>query len=310
MKWRTPEPRPYYAKYKRLPVENDCGGWFACYELPGDIVAICEPQHLQEVNVYLIKGSERALLLDTGMGICNIEPLVRELWPGELTVVNCHRHFDHTGNNWRFREVLIADEAFSSSQFKSTLQGKHSGYIKEYETHTSVPFDLTGKNPTGFRLYCGPNHYHTLKAYDEGVEKEDRLYLNKLVPLGWKIVSWINTALVIPMFDLFTSWGLHIDDCDQVDHSAVCVCELQIEREDACAEAADRCYQREISGREDAGASAGDDAAVPASRRESDERLSADVIPIPGLDGYVLVPADSYRVAWQVLALGGRPIDL
>ena len=109
-----------------------------------------------------------------------------------------------------FSTVLIADEAFSSSQFKSTLQGKHSGYIKEYETHTSVPFDLTGKTPTGFRLYCGPNHYHTLKAYDEGVEKEDRLYLNKLVPLGWKIVSWINTALVIPMFDLFTSWGLHI----------------------------------------------------------------------------------------------------
>ena len=49
-------------------------------------------------------------MLDTGMGICNIEPLVRELWPGELTVVNCHRHFDHTGNNWRFPEVLVADE--------------------------------------------------------------------------------------------------------------------------------------------------------------------------------------------------------
>jgi len=109
-----------------------------------------------------------------------------------------------------FSTVLIADDAFSSTQFSSTVQGKHSGYIKEYTTHTSIPFDLTGKNPTGFRLYCGPNHYHTLKAYDEGVEKDNRLYLNKLVPLGWKIVSWINTALVIPMFDLFTSWGLHI----------------------------------------------------------------------------------------------------
>ena len=109
-----------------------------------------------------------------------------------------------------FSTVLIADDAFSSSEFHSTLQSKYSGYVKEYNTHTSVPFDLTGKNPTGFRFYCGPNHYHTLKAYDDGVAKEDRLYLNKLVPLGWKIVSWINTALVIPMFDLFTSWGLHI----------------------------------------------------------------------------------------------------
>ena len=109
-----------------------------------------------------------------------------------------------------FSTVLIADDAFSGSQFTSTMQNRHSGYIKEYTTHSSVPFDLTGKNSTGFRFYLGPNHYHTLKAYDEGVAKEDRLYLNKLVPLGWKIVSWINTALVIPMFDLFTSWGLHI----------------------------------------------------------------------------------------------------
>lgn len=109
-----------------------------------------------------------------------------------------------------FSTVLIADDAFSSSQFSSTLQSRHSCYIKQYTTHTSVPFDLTGKTYTGFRFYLGPNHYHTLKAYDEDLPRDERLHLNKLVPLGWKIVSWINTALVIPMFDLFTSWGLHI----------------------------------------------------------------------------------------------------
>ena len=109
-----------------------------------------------------------------------------------------------------FSTVLIADDAFSSSQFHSKPENRYSRYIKSYATTTSVPFDLTGKTPTGMRFYFGPNHYHTLKAYDEGAKKEDRLYLNKLVPLGWKIVSWINTALVIPMFDLFTSWGLHI----------------------------------------------------------------------------------------------------
>ena len=109
-----------------------------------------------------------------------------------------------------FSTVMIADDAFTGSVFRSMVQDKHSGYIKSYATQTSVPFDLSGKTPTGMRFYLGPNHYHTLKAYDEGVEKSERLYLNTLVPLGWKIVSWINTALVIPMFDLFTSWGLHI----------------------------------------------------------------------------------------------------
>ncbi len=109
-----------------------------------------------------------------------------------------------------FSTVLIADDAFSGSQFSSTVKNRYSGYIKEYNTHTSVPFDLTGKNITGMRWYMGPNHYHTLKAYDEGVARDERLHLNELVPLGWKIVSWINTALVIPMFDLFSNWGLHI----------------------------------------------------------------------------------------------------
>ena len=109
-----------------------------------------------------------------------------------------------------FSTVFIADDAFSSTELHSTVQPKHSGYIKEYTTNTSVPFDITGVNASGFRFYLGPNHYHTLKAYDDGVEKEERLRLNKLVPLGWKIVSWINVILVIPMFDLFTGWGLHI----------------------------------------------------------------------------------------------------
>ena len=109
-----------------------------------------------------------------------------------------------------FSSVLIADDAFSSSEFASRVQGKHSGYIKEYMTHTSVPFEVASNDPIGLRWLFVPNHYHTLKAYDEGVEKENRLHLNELVPLGWKIVSWINVILVIPMFDLFTGWGLHI----------------------------------------------------------------------------------------------------
>ena len=118
MKWKTPEPRPYYSKYEKIEVRNDCNGWFQCYRLPGDVIGICEPQHLQEVNVYIIEGSDRALVLDTGMGIMNIEPLIRELWPGELSVINCHRHFDHTGNNWRFPEVMIADEPGAIRQAK------------------------------------------------------------------------------------------------------------------------------------------------------------------------------------------------
>lgn len=109
-----------------------------------------------------------------------------------------------------FSTVFIADEFFNSATFYSRPLPSSSGFIKQYSTSTHVPFDITGTNTTGFRFYMGPNHYNTLKSYDEGVAKEDQLHLKSLVPLGWKIVSWINFIIVIPMFDLFTSWGLHI----------------------------------------------------------------------------------------------------
>ena len=109
-----------------------------------------------------------------------------------------------------FSTVLIAGEAFESTQLESTPQNAMSGHIKEYKTTASLPFDVTGKKNVDLKYYLGPNHYNTLKAYDKDVVSVEKLHLNELVPLGWKIVSWINKALVIPMFDLFMSWGLHI----------------------------------------------------------------------------------------------------
>lgn len=109
-----------------------------------------------------------------------------------------------------FSTVMIAEDAFESTTMESTPLNQHSRYIKEYKTTTNLPWDITGKQATNLRYYFGPNHYNTLKAYDKDVDKADRLHLNELVPLGWKIVAWINKILVIPMFDLFTSWGLHI----------------------------------------------------------------------------------------------------
>ena len=109
-----------------------------------------------------------------------------------------------------FSTVLIAEDALSSASLRSTPMQRNSGYVKRYETKASVGFDpLEGKS-TDFRMYLGPNHYNTLKSYDKGVDKSERLKLKSLVPLGWKIVAWINMILVIPMFDLLMSWGLNI----------------------------------------------------------------------------------------------------
>lgn len=107
-----------------------------------------------------------------------------------------------------FSTILIANEGFSTSHFES--QQLPAPYIKEYQTRTTVPMNVKENKSILFRLYIGPNHYNTLKAFNKGVDRQDRLNLQEVVPLGWKIVAWINKALVIPMFDIFSRWGLHI----------------------------------------------------------------------------------------------------
>ena len=109
-----------------------------------------------------------------------------------------------------FSTVMISEDGFESTTLESSPMNRYSGYMKEYNTVTAVPFDISDARNTDFRIYLGPNHYNTLKAYDKDKERADELRLKELVPLGWKIVAWVNKILVIPMFDLFTSWGMGI----------------------------------------------------------------------------------------------------
>ena len=177
-KWKGPEPRAYYGKYKKLDVQNG-KGWFDCYALPGDVIAICEPQHLQEVNCFLIFGKRRVLMLDTGMGICDIRPLVEELCGDDfygLQIVNCHAHFDHTGGNCRFREVMGADTAFSRRQAQT---GVPHGPLASQSDEDMFLFDY----PEGFRSdeYCVEPY--AFKPLEDG----------QLFDLGDRTVEFITT---------------------------------------------------------------------------------------------------------------------
>ena len=150
MKWMDPSKRrEYYAKYKRVNVKND-QGWFEVYELPGKVYAICEPQHYEEVNAFLAIGSESALLIDTGMGVCDISRLVTELWDGPLSLVNTHSHFDHTGGNYLYSEAWGVDEATSRRIASEGISGSLFGqYLDEDMFLLGYP---EGFKPEEYRL--------------------------------------------------------------------------------------------------------------------------------------------------------------
>jgi len=103
-----------------------------------------------------------------------------------------------------FSSIIIADDALSSTTLKSTLEPENSGYLKAYTAEMSVPFDPTGKTPTTFRFFFGPNQYKILSAIKSNNKDDSGLQLNRLIPLGWGIFGWVNKFAIIPMFNFFS----------------------------------------------------------------------------------------------------------
>jgi glyoxylase-like metal-dependent hydrolase (beta-lactamase superfamily II) len=109
-RWCDLLPRPGYAALERVAVSDD---WFQVYKVAQGTYAIYEPYQFQEVISYLILGSEKAVLFDTGMGISRIRPLVESLTRLPIQVVNSHTHFDHVGGNAEFDSVLGMDTRYT-----------------------------------------------------------------------------------------------------------------------------------------------------------------------------------------------------
>jgi glyoxylase-like metal-dependent hydrolase (beta-lactamase superfamily II) len=78
--------------------------WFYTRNVAPGVWLVGEPQH---VYSWLVEGSERAVMLDTGMGILPIRPVAERLTQQPLSVVNTHYHFDHIGGNWEFEDRAI-----------------------------------------------------------------------------------------------------------------------------------------------------------------------------------------------------------
>lgn len=105
-----------------------------------------------------------------------------------------------------FSSILIADKSFTSTSLTSEVLKEGSGYLKSFTSDMSVPFDVTGKESTGFRLYFGPNHFKTLSSYDKGLPADEKLHLRELIPLGWLVFGWVNQYFVIPLFNFLSKY--------------------------------------------------------------------------------------------------------
>jgi glyoxylase-like metal-dependent hydrolase (beta-lactamase superfamily II) len=96
--------------WQRVASGNRMDEWFRLATPRVGVVLIEEPWHDERVKSYLITGANRALLLDTGMGVGDLRSVVARLTDLPVTVVLSHAHWDHIGSTHQFigdAEILV-----------------------------------------------------------------------------------------------------------------------------------------------------------------------------------------------------------
>jgi YidC/Oxa1 family membrane protein insertase len=102
-----------------------------------------------------------------------------------------------------FSTIFIAENSFTSTTLESVVENEKSKYLKNYTAETAVTFDPKGSEATKFRIFIGPNQYKILSQYDKGVDSDQRLGLQQIIPLGWSLFRWVSRFIIIPMFNFF-----------------------------------------------------------------------------------------------------------
>jgi glyoxylase-like metal-dependent hydrolase (beta-lactamase superfamily II) len=138
--------------------------WFTVHPLNEHIIGIqerldlIEPRFLTKyVNMFLINGTEKSILFDTGSGLNEIRsilsPLIKQ---EELIVINSHSHFDHVGSNAEFPSIYI-----HHNDLDDIVNGLDIGYLK-----TSKQKIATGYEKSNYMLLPS-RKYNTLFGGEE-----------------------------------------------------------------------------------------------------------------------------------------------
>lgn len=100
-----------------------------------------------------------------------------------------------------FACIVIADKDFSANELSSNVL-KEGPFLKNFNMTSTVGFDSKDQS-VGLQLFLGPIKHSLLRGFDKGISSSEQLDLDKIVPLGGKIIRWANTGVILPMFNLF-----------------------------------------------------------------------------------------------------------
>ena len=141
--------------------------WFERRRLDDDITLLWEPHvvPLMRCNIWHVRGRDRDLMIDTGMGIASLREAARDLIDKAITAVATHTHGDHTGGHHEFEDCLVhraeveglrAPAADAGSLSFAGMGADFVRYLNEAGYHA---------DPDGLLVTALPRAGYDLKAY-------------------------------------------------------------------------------------------------------------------------------------------------
>ena len=165
-RWDTLFPYPQTADLEKKNAER--GNMYYNIEKMDGYFRIGSPEN---VFCYLIEGTDKAMLIDTGFGYGNLREAVRSVTDKPLVIINTHGHCDHVGGNGQFEESCFIHEQdlalcyeHSNREIRAgnVEQAKHSLNYETGEMFDALPEDF--EMETYLNRSCG--NLQTIKEGD------------------------------------------------------------------------------------------------------------------------------------------------
>lgn len=117
-----------------MPQDLTPASWFATFRVREGLLLFQEKHYWawNRSNVWLLKGRERDLLVDAGLGVAGLRAHLAPFLDKPLTAVATHVHFDHAGGLYEFDEAGIHEAeaaALSAGDPVLTLCAPELGWV-------------------------------------------------------------------------------------------------------------------------------------------------------------------------------------
>ena len=109
---------------------------FNIKQLSQDLWQIIEPWFSEHANLFLLRGTKKTLLIDTGLGVESLSDFLFERQLSPDVVVTTHCHFDHCGGLAQFSpETIYLTDRQAKNISDSTLWGLN--YLNQEDVNIS-----------------------------------------------------------------------------------------------------------------------------------------------------------------------------